>query len=199
MQDFVTGGDYLANALYVALAMDFVLATQSSPSAWRRDGAAVLLAVALSSRPVYAVAGPLLAGMIYRDFGPARMVRFGLVVLAAGFLLNFPFFLYDPSRFPTHHLAQKTTALPAWLQANLVLPALGMLIACLGFFRRIDLAGAFGLMGLAIAAMICPPVLAGLIRSSAGDYALSTLGWTLPAAVFGGLWLVSRREIATAA
>lgn len=193
MQDFVTGGDYLTNAIYVALAMYLVVRSQSSAVKWHRYAAAAVLAVALSSRPIYAVAGPLLTGMIYRDFGLARSLRFVAIVLAVGLILNLPFFIYNPQQFPTHHLLQKASPLPRWMHAGIVLPAAAMLIGCLSFFRRIDLWQAFGIMGLAIALMIYPALVAGLFVWSFNNYSLSVFGWALPVSIFAGLWLVSRR------
>src|SRR5207248_514390 len=69
MQDFVTGGDYLTNAIYVAIAMQLMITVQASEKQWLRRGVALLIAITISSRPIYVMAVPVLTGVIYNIAG----------------------------------------------------------------------------------------------------------------------------------
>jgi len=132
--DFVTGGDYLVNAIYVVIAMDAVLRAQRSDKPWHRYAASALLSVAISSRPIYAVAAIILAGSIVQTSSIRRMTEFLVVLVLVSVALNGPFFLYDPSRFPTSQLLEKVSVFPHFMHAAIVLPALGTAIACSSFF-----------------------------------------------------------------
>ena len=52
LYDFITGGDYLVNALYVAIAMDLVFVSIPDARKWHLPAAAVFLGIAISSRPI---------------------------------------------------------------------------------------------------------------------------------------------------
>ncbi|AMN43732.1 hypothetical protein [Rhodoplanes sp. Z2-YC6860] len=189
MQDFVTGGDYLVNAMYVAIAMHLVITVQTSKPPWLRRGAEIFLAICISSRPIYVMAVPILAGVINNIAGVRRMVEFVLVVLLVCILLNVPLFLYDPSRFPTAHLSAKTSSMPPWLHASVTLPVLAGVVGCMSFLIRTDfLHRAYGLMGITLGLMLCP-VLA--FEFFAGPtYFIGHVGFALPMTVFAGIWCV---------
>ena len=119
--DFVTGGDYLVNALYVAIAMDALVRAQRSGEPWHRYAASVFLSIAISSRPIYAVAAIILAGSIFQTAGISRMTEFLIVLVLVSVALNGPFFLYDPSRFPTSQLLEKVSVFPHFMHATIVL------------------------------------------------------------------------------
>ena len=74
LQDFVTGGDYLVNAIYVGVAVSLVAGAHETPSSRSLRWATYLfLAVTASSRAFYAVTIPVLAYL----FGPARRIAGG--------------------------------------------------------------------------------------------------------------------------
>ncbi len=148
--DFVTGGDYLVNALYVAIAMDALLRAQRSGEPWHRYAASVFLSIAISSRPIYAVAAIILAGSIFQTAGISRMTEFLIVLVLVSVALNGPFFLHDPSRFPTASLLEKLSVFPHFMRATIVLPALGTAIACSSFFVPMTGDRIFGLMAGAL-------------------------------------------------
>lgn len=191
MQDFVTGGDYLVNAMYVAIAMHLVITAQASKAVWLRRVAEIFLAISISSRPIYVMAVPILAGVINNVAGFRRMIEFVLVVLLVCILLNVPFFLYDPSRFPTAHLSAKTSSMPPWLHASVTLPVLAGVVSCMSFLIRADfLHRAYGLMGLALGLMLCPVLAFELF--SGPTYFIGHVGFALPMTVFAGIWCVER-------
>jgi hypothetical protein len=187
MQDFVTGGDYLINAMYVAIAMHLVISAQASKTLWLRRGAEIFLAISISSRPIYVMAVPVLAGVINNIAGFRRMVEFVLVVLLVCVLLNVPFFLYDPSRFPTVHLSAKASSMPPWLHASVTLPVLAGVVGCMSFLIRDDfLHRAYGLMGITLAVMLFPVLAFEFIAGP--TYFIGHVGFALPVTVFAGIW-----------
>jgi hypothetical protein len=185
MQDFVTGGDYLTNAIYVAIAMQLMITVQASEKEWPRRGAELFLAIAISSRPIYVMAIPVLAGIIYNIAGFRRMTECVLVVVTVCILLNVPFFLCDPSRFPTANLLTKLSDIPPWLHASIILPVLAGAIGCTSFLIRTDLHRAYALMSITLGVMIFPAVAFAFIARP--NY-LVEAGAALPVTVFAGIW-----------
>jgi hypothetical protein len=173
------------------MAMDAVLRAQSSGEPWHRYAASVFLTVAISSRPIYAVAAILLVGSIFQTAGVRRMTEFLLALVVVSVALNGPFFLNDPSRFPTAQLLNKLSVFPHFMHATIVLPALGMAIACLGFIVPMRGDRIFGLMAGALAAMLYPVFLFELATRSLDPATLATAFYSLPVTVFGGIWISS--------
>jgi len=187
--DFVTGGDYLVNALYVAVAMAAVLWAQQGDKTWYRYAASVFLGVAISSRPIYAIAPVLLAGSVFQASGARRAMEFVAIVVLVCAVLNGPLFLYDPSRFPTPHLSEKLSGFPQFVHATIVLPALGMAIASLSFFVTMTGKRVFGLMALALGVMLYPVAVLDIAISSFDANSFSTASFSLPVTLFAGLWI----------
>jgi hypothetical protein len=71
MQDYVTGGDYTINAIYVLIAFYLLAQCHLRPRAqWATAACTLFLAVALCSRPTYALAiVPVMSAWIYRRSG----------------------------------------------------------------------------------------------------------------------------------
>lgn len=197
LSDFVTGGDYFINAIYVAIATATILATINSRFNWHRFAAYVFLAFAISSRPVYVVVPIILAGSIYQSLGLRRMMEFLVVVSIVCFALNVPFFLYDPQLFPVTRLSEKLASIPSWIFPSIVLPALGIAIAGLSFVVRPANGKIFGLIAGALAVMFYPPFVYELASGPPGATAFWTASYSLPVTVFAGLWLFDRAETQT--
>ena len=184
MQDFVTGGDYLTNAIYVAIAMQLMITVQASENEWLRRGAELFLAIAISSRPIYVMAVPVLAGVVYNIAGVRRMTECVLVVFIVCILLNAPFFLYDPSRFPTTN-SERLGDIPLLLHASIILPVLAATVGCTSVLIRTDLHRAYALIGITLGVMIFPEITFVFIARP--DY-LVEAGYALPVTVFAGIW-----------
>jgi hypothetical protein len=191
LRDFVTGGDYLVNALYVAIAMDFAFLALHDERKWYMYAAVIFLSVAISSRPIYAMAVPVLAGTIFQFRGWRRMVEFLALVGLACAVLNGPLYFHDPSHFPIGHIARKISDIPSSFHAPLVLPAIGALIGLCSFFIRMDRARIFGLTALSLVPLfyvvlihrlLVTPLLAGV----------SSFEYSLPVSIFGGIWVSDR-------
>jgi len=190
LQDFVTGGDYLVNALYVGVAADLAFVAFRGHTRLARYAAAVLLSVAISSRPTYVLVVPILAGSIWQHRGWKGLAEFLCVVVAICGALNLPFFLHDPGRFPTAHLSQKSADLPAALHANLLLPVLGVAIGSFSFLMKMSRARLFGLLALSLAPLFYI-ILAYRFFFQAGSV-MEAAAYTLPVSLFAGLWIAAR-------
>jgi hypothetical protein len=194
LDDFVVGGDYLVNALYVAILTDWCIRAQNSERTSSRALTAILLAIAVSSRPIYAVALIVVAGHVWQVHGPARFLRLSALCGAAVLALNLPFYLHDPARFPTAHLLGKLDAQPGAALVKAVLPALGLAVAALAFRWRLAAERPLDLLALSLAVMLYPPFLIEAL----GGVPLQTWMWTasysLPVSVLGTLTVLHRFE-----
>ncbi len=194
LDDFVVGGDFLVNALYVAIVTDWCIRTQRGERSLARACSAILLAVAVSSRPIYAVSLVIVAGHVWQVHGAARCLRLsavcGVVVLA----LNLPFYLHDPTRFPTAHVLGKLDAQPGAALVKIMLPALGLAVAALASRWRLAAERPLDLLALSLAVMLYPPFLIEAL----GGVPLRTWMWTasfsLPVTVLGTLAVLHRFE-----
>jgi hypothetical protein len=191
LRDFVTGGDYLVNALYVAIAMDIAFVALISERKWYLYAAAIFLSVAISSRPIYAMTVPVLAGTVFQFRGWRRMVEFLVLVGLACAVLNGPLYFHDPSHFPTVHLAKKTADIPSSFHAPLVLPAIGALIGFCSFFIRMDRARIFGLTALSLVPLFYVVLIYRVLMTHLLPGGTS-FEYSLPISIFGGIWVSDR-------
>lgn len=187
LRDLVTGGDYLVNALYVSIAIDLVFCSLREEQRAYRFATAIFLCFAISSRPIYALAVPVLAGTIVQYAGWRSLLGFLLVIGFGCGLLIGPIYLYDPDHFPTVHIAMKVADMPPWLHAWLVLPAIGAFVGCFSFFIPMNRARIFGLMALALLPVLYVAVIYRTTISVLGAIAMTE--YLLPVSIFGAIWL----------
>ncbi len=158
LDDFLVGGDYFINALYVCIAFALTLVTvEEDMPGWMQLAAAIFLGFAICSRPIYVVAFPLLLAYLWQRRGPAPAMRALLVSGCTAVLLSLPFYLYSPAHFAPLHLRHKLDFIPARYHATIALPALGLLVACIGFFIRLTRPRVYLLFGLSLFAMVGIP------------------------------------------
>lgn len=192
LDDFVVGGDFLINAIYVCIAMALVSATHDSVNAnWKQIASAVFLGVAIDSRPVYFVVVPLLVAYVWQRCDRAAALRLLMISGAVAASLSVPFYLYDPAHFSPFHVRNKLDFLPAWLHAVWLLPVLALLIACIGFVVHLTRMRVFLLTGVSLLAMFGPPaVLAWSLApfTVEGWFGLGLL--SIPA-MFLSLWVLA--------
>ncbi len=143
MNYVVTGGDDLANSIYVLLFMLLTVRWVSSSDvpAWKRVLAALLVGVGLSSRANFLLVMPQLFAALTIKVGWRAALNYVAGAGAAFAAVTIPFWLYDPADFtPLHAQAHKVgefqTILPF---AGLVVPALGGCIAMALAWRSIKL------------------------------------------------------------
>jgi len=190
LDDFMVGGDYLINEVYVAIALYLVLLThESKRPAIQQLGAEILLGLAIDSRPIYIVVFPLLAAYLWQRSGPKIALR---AVLVSGFVagaLSIPFYLYDPAHFGPLHVTHKLDGIPAKYKATIVLPILGFLTSCLGFLVKLSKPRVYLLLGASMSLMLGIPGVMGLFSAGVltveGWYSLS---WLTTATFFLMLW-----------
>lgn len=193
LQDFAVGGDYLANALYVTMAADLALRVQTG-GRWARLAGGMVLAIAVSSRPVYAVVPVVLAGTIFRSHGAARSGLFvavtGVVLLA----LNLPFALADPGNFPLGIALSKLGSGQSADVLRIVLPGLALLIAGAAFVLPPDAPGPLALIAAALAVMFYGPVAQQVLAGLAFSDWIRTVAYALPVSVMGTVVVLARRR-----
>lgn len=198
LDDFAVGSDYLTNAMYICVAAFlFLRLCEKDAARWQFVLAGILLGIALSSRTVYVVIPPLLLAYLVQQGKGIRIAlsRLAVPVLTA-VAITAPFYFYDPAHFTPLHVADKLDFLPPEYRglALILLPALGLLIACVGFFVPLSLPRWFLLAGLSSAViLVCPGLISGAEDRFSSD-SLRLLSFGLPAAVFVSLWAFSLFE-----
>lgn len=175
MIGIVTGDDLLTNSIQI-----FVFTILLIHEATRRRLApavllAVLLGVAMSSRPNYVLLLPLLFAHLRQHAGLGAAVWIGGIVAAAAAVVTVPFYLHAPEAFSPLHIAGTfSSPIP---HSDIIVPILaGLLAVALG--RRpmdpdgVALCGRFALVGflLVLAAYAVRSAAAGVLVVSLLDY-----------------------------
>ncbi len=99
--EFISGGDLIANGVYMTLFLLLAITTWSVPnSSWQRRWlVCLLLGVAMASRPNFFLLTPLVAAALFRKTGfPMAAMGITLVMVAA-IGITLPFYLHDPQGF----------------------------------------------------------------------------------------------------
>ncbi len=101
MREFVTGGDLIANSVYVLLFVLGVIRFDASTRGGRawKVAAALALGVALSSRANFVFIVPLVFACLVRRESWRSAVTYVGLALAACVLVTLPFYLHDTSGF----------------------------------------------------------------------------------------------------
>lgn len=137
LHEFVSGGDLIANGIYVAVLLGACFRawrTAQGTVVWWRWTATVLLGIALASRPNFLLLLPLLGGVLWNTSGWRTAVRVTTVVGLVSLAVILPFHLHDPAGF-TPLVARKKLAV-----VDHVLPWAGT--AMIGITVLASLAGA---------------------------------------------------------
>jgi hypothetical protein len=191
LQDFVTGGDYLVNVIYVAVSMYLVMMSIDDIRPGARYLSYILLAVSISSRAIYVFEAPILTAFIAQRRGLGRAMEFVLATGAGLLAINGPLFLSDPKSFPLFQSGGKLNFYPPGLHAVLVIPAISLAIACCAFFWPMSPRRVFLISTLTFIPMFVPGLIYELLTLGPRPYVLIEAGYSLPLTVFGGLWLFS--------
>jgi hypothetical protein len=133
MNYVVTGGDDLANSIYVLVFMLLTVrwVSNADAPAWKRVLSALLLGISLSSRANFLLVMPQMFAALTMKAGWRLALRYSAVTLAAVAAVTIPFWIIDPAGFTplraqSHKVAEFQGILPF---AGLVVPALGGSIA----------------------------------------------------------------------
>ena len=140
LRELLTGGDLIANGIYVAVPM--LLLLWMTPGRWPALAVAAFLGVALSSRANYVYAVPLLAVALAQLYGwREALLRTG-VASAVLALVTVPFYAYDPDGFTPVTTAGKLSQfddLAPHLDAAVVVVAVALTVVLA--LRRFDRRG----------------------------------------------------------
>lgn len=193
LSDFTSGGDYLTNFFYVAIAVA-LFTSALDRSFYACIPAALFLGITISSRIVYAVILiPLLALTLQRISRRRAALLFCIVLLAAA-AVTLPIFTPHPIAHLFQQLSQNATKLryvPSALHPRWTLPLLALLIASTTFFIRMDLPRLFLNFSVTSFVMLAPFAITFALHSEGQRYNLSYLGiCALPFA----LWALSQYE-----
>lgn len=115
------GSDYLANTLYVLLALAWAGRARQGWAGW---AAPLFLGLALSSRLHFLLLLPPFATLLWQQAGGRHALQSLLLAGLAFLVVTLPFYLYDPPAFSPLHTLQKFG-----LFQQLMTP-LGVLFAC---------------------------------------------------------------------
>jgi hypothetical protein len=133
--EFISGGDMLANGIYITLFLSWTARTWSTPET--RPGirglAAILLGIGLASRPNFLFVLPLLGGYLWQTAGWGRAISASGISLAVAAAVTLPFYFHDPAGFSPWIAGNKLALLNAsypqadsWLKIVLLLATLAM-------------------------------------------------------------------------
>jgi len=200
--EFVSGGDLIANGVFVAVFFLFALVAWRKPDApaWWRWAGAVLLGIGLASRPNFLLLAPLFSALVWRDAGFRRALQASAVVGLVALAAIVPFYLRDPAGFTPLMARQKLAvvdqALPWASRAMIAATLMVALVAAWRLWRgpAADPVGAFfrwcAIVTLTpmIAAVACASVWQGALDFSFNRdrFGLMYVGFALLG--WGGRW-----------
>lgn len=140
MNGFVTGGDLIANNLYVLLALYYVLRYASEGQyTWKTSASALFLGVSLASRGNFFLLLPLVFSFLVQHSGWKRALLTTALVCATSAAVILPFYFYDPAHFSPLQAANKLSFFDFILpHAGMIIPLVGGCVACGLAFQRMD-------------------------------------------------------------
>jgi hypothetical protein len=196
--DFATGSDFATNAVYVIVAL-WALTSVPRGESWPvRFLACLFFACALSSRPIYFVEAPIAAAALLQRQGLRACLESLACVAVLLVAINVPMMADNPGRFPLMLHANLLSVWPRWLHPTIVIPAISVAIASTAFFLGTARGRLWLLSALSLAAMVAPPFLYVAMRGGSGRGFVVMGAYTLPLALFAGLWLLRPPPATTA-
>jgi hypothetical protein len=158
MQDFVTGGDFFANFVYVIAIFSLVIRLLITGAAgWEGWFWPILLGITLSSRPIYSLIYPCLLAFALQMRGWKVAARTVGLVLLAELGITLPVYLRDPAHFTPFNAGSSAASLiPAALHPALATFLCGLVVASIGFLVRLDLRRLYLILGSALTVVTLP-------------------------------------------
>lgn len=193
LSDFTSGGDYLTNLFYFAVAV--IVFLKALNGRWPfAIFSALFLGVTLSSRPIYGVMLIPLLAMVLQGASRVRAAVLFCTIVAAAVAVTLPVL----SPHPFAHLAMqlnqnagKLRYLPSGLHARWTLPLLAVMVSCVAFFIRMDLPRFFLLFSVTTFVMLAPFVASFAVYSEKLWYNFFYLS---VCSLSFSLWALSRYE-----
>ena len=142
LHELITGGDLIANSLYILIFIFLTINTVSNPHSkkWKKVLSAILLGIGLSSRANFLFLLPLIFSALVQNAGYRKAVGYIMLTGAVFAAVTLPFYLYDPQNFtPLYVQLMKIkhfdSALPF---ASISIILIGAITASLLSFRRMN-------------------------------------------------------------
>jgi hypothetical protein len=191
--DFISGGDYLTNFFYVAIAVSCFVQSLSRPL-HICILAAIFFGLTLSSRGIYVVILiPVFVLTLQRVTRTKAAILFG-IILATTAAVTIPIFMPHPLANLLRQLSQspdKLRYIPGVLHPQWNLPLLGLAVTCISFLLRMDLRRVFFVFSLSSFSMLAPPIAALAIHMGKLPYECSYLSISTLSFCF---WALSKYE-----
>ena len=185
MQDYVTGGDYIINAIVVLVATRLVFeAFEQNRSALSTSAAIAFFALAIPIRPIYCVVPIAMEIGLLKERRIRDGVLFGLAVGATFLALTLTFYLHDPAHFGPLNVLGKAGSIPhaIWFLVPASLLSLMLMLVAGSEWSRLVL-----VCGLALGILIIPPVLGDLVQHN-----IVASGFAFPVLLFVGTGLLAK-------
>ncbi|HTF63499.1 MAG TPA: hypothetical protein VK638_12415, partial [Edaphobacter sp.] len=158
LSDFTSGGDYLTNFYYVAIAVALFIRSRDR-AIYVCVPAALFLGITLSSRIIYPVILiPLLALTLQRT-SRSRTIALFVIVLIAAAAVTLPIFAPHPFAHLLQQLGQnagKLRYIPSTLHPRWTLPVLAVILAGTAFVARMTLPRLFLTFSITSFVMLAP-------------------------------------------
>jgi hypothetical protein len=189
-QEFVTGGDLLANSLFICVLTMLVARIHLDPAASsaKRTFITILFGISLSSRLNYLLLALPVCSLVWQVRGWRRALACFAVICAATALVTLPFYFYDPAGFSPLHTLRKVNQFGAFV------PFAGPLIVALSGLAALPLAvrplcGDYTGLLRACAVPQAIPIVAGLVFYMVSGHLDYTFpGYGISFLWFGAVW-----------
>ena len=186
LSDFTSGGDYLTNFFYLAIAVTLFTQSLRRPF-YASIPAALFLGITLSSRIIYAVILIPLLALTLQSTSRSRTAVLFFIILLAACAVTLPIFAPHPLPHLLQQLEQNSVKLryiPAAVHPQWTLPLLAILLSCSAFFVRMDLPQLFLIFSVSSFVMLAPFVVTFALHAEQLRYAffylsISTLSFSL--------------------
>lgn len=191
VHEYVVGGDFMTNGIYVAAAAAFALRSK------RRTLSAIALGIAVCSRPDYILVLPLIFLLLRRRVSLLDAIRVAGGAAGVAFLLAAPFYFYSPADFSPLHVTTKVSA-GRGLSVTLVLEVLFTLAFLI--FLGLRLVNDARRLYLAFAGLLCLAAPLAMIETARRYHMVRTvdLEFMLPGMIFVGMAMADLRRGAVA-
>jgi hypothetical protein len=201
LREFLTGGDGLANSIYILIFILLLirLISDSNISKLLKILVAILLGIGFSSRPHLILLLPLVFSILIQKNEFKIAAKYMLLICTALVAVTLPFYLYAPQAFSPLHQTTKLSQFRSILPfAEVIIPLVGGTIACCLAFQRMDNQGRLLMRNCAIvqAFIVLSPVVLSSILS--GKWSFNFINYGIYFLFFGSLYsLISLLETET--
>jgi len=141
LQQLVTGGDLLANGLYVIISLWLItrMVPDENSALWKKLLAAIFFGMALSSRGNYIVLLPLVFSMLVQNTDWRTGILYTAITCSTFCVITLPFYIYDQEGFSPLHVRGFFENFDSIIpQVKVVFPIMMGLTSVILAFQRMD-------------------------------------------------------------